>query len=330
MAQRVHREEYANILIFLSYLSKDPVIIETLLKSAAALFSDCVPCDLDQNVQLLNRLQTTIPELMLGSGDPRENRLRLLKKIDDASERPPLSEEDESVDEEKDEAMLNEFLKLNVAFKTMEILGQILRNYAGSMKGDQKFQLASDCFSLGLRTLSFVYDFIEKHLEGVIEFFLERIEPRDVTDLTVDGLLTEAKRYVFLITHWWAVLIIKRLSHSAGSAELEKTYAELLGLSPDVTSARLIDFAIKLDHFRQFPQAEAFSIAEDVKDNYLSSAVLRRLIATHFYMTYVDPGVRDRICAKLNIAVSSGKILDQRTKKRGRTRGAPELLDRGK
>jgi hypothetical protein len=50
MARRFHREEYANILIFLSYLSKDPIIIETLLKSATALFSDCAPCDLDRNV----------------------------------------------------------------------------------------------------------------------------------------------------------------------------------------------------------------------------------------------------------------------------------------
>jgi hypothetical protein len=92
--------------------------------------------------------------------------------------------------------------------------------YAGSMKGDQKLDLAAECFSLGLRTLSFVYGFIEKHLEGLIEFFLERLEPDDVEKLTVDDLLTEAKRHVFLVTHWWAILMLKRLSHSAGSAEL--------------------------------------------------------------------------------------------------------------
>ena len=314
MSQRVHREEYANILIFLSYLSKDPVIIQTILRSAKDLFSNCGPCDLDEQVAFLNRLQTTIPELVLGTGDPRENRLRLLKKIDDSSRRAPISEDDDVVDREEDEAILNDFLRLNVAFKTIEILGQIVRNYAGSMKGDQKLDLAAECFSLGLRTLSFVYGFIEKHLEGMIEFFLERLEPEDVENLTVDGLLTEAKRHVFLVTHWWAVLMLKRLSHSAGSAELEKTYAELFG-STNITSARLIDLSIRLDHFRQFPQEEVLALAKALKDNYFTSSVLRRVVATHFYMTYVDAGIRDRICNRLNIPISTGKLLDQRTKK---------------
>jgi calcineurin-like phosphoesterase family protein len=317
MSKRVHREEYANILIFLSYLSKDPLIIETILKSAAELFSDFTPCDLDGHVEFLNRLHTTIPELMLGDGDPRENRMRLLKKIDDASKRAPISEHEDLIDREEDEAVLNDFLRLNVAFKTVEILGQILRNYAGSMKGDQKIQLTSECFNLGFRTLSFIYSFVEKHLEGVIEFFLERLEPEDVSNLTVDNLLTEAKRHVFLLTHWWAVIILRRLSHSAGSAELEKTYAELLG-SSHATSVRLIDFSIKLDHFRQFPEDESLALAKDVKDNYFTTSVLRRVIATHFYMTYVDPGIRDRICAKLGIPISTGKVLEQRTKKQGR------------
>src|SRR5207244_5952683 len=49
MSQRVHREEYANILIFLSYLSKDPVIIQTILNNAKNLFSNCSPCDLDEH-----------------------------------------------------------------------------------------------------------------------------------------------------------------------------------------------------------------------------------------------------------------------------------------
>jgi predicted MPP superfamily phosphohydrolase len=327
MAQRVHREEYANILIFLSYLSKDPVIIQTILHNAKQLFSTCAPCDLDGQVAFLNRLHTTIPELVLGEGDPRENRLRLLKKIDDASKRAPISEDDEIIDREEDEAILNDFLRLNVAFKTIEILGQILRNYAGSMKGDQKLDLAAECFSLGLRTLSFVYGFIEKHLEGLIEFFLERLEPDDVEKLTVDDLLTEAKRHVFLVTHWWAILMLKRLSHSAGSAELKKTYTELFD-STDVTSTRLIDLSIKLDHFRQFPQEEVLALSKDIKDNYFTASVLRRVIASHFYMTYVDPGIRDRICDRLNIPILTGKLLDQRTKKQKPAVGRRKLREK--
>jgi hypothetical protein len=168
-----------------------------------------------------------------------------------------------------------------------------------------------------LRTLSFVYNYIEQNLDGFIEFFLERLEPGDVEELSVDALLTEAKRYVFLITHWWAILVVKRLSNSAGSADLQKTYADLLAINP-ATSTRIVDLSIKLDHFRVFPEDEALALAELVKGNYFSLSIVQRLIASHFYMTHVDSRIRDRICARLQIAISTGKALDQRRKKYGR------------
>lgn len=317
MAKRVHREEYANILIFLSYLSKDPMIIEAISTNARSLFSNWPSCDLDTSVEFLNKLQTTIPQLMLGDGDPRENRLRILRRLDESSTRRPDPRADADIDsdEEQEQDVLDDFLKLNSAFKTVEIIGQILRNYAGSMKGDQKLELASDCFSLALRTLSFVYNFIEQNLDGFIEFFLDRLEPSDVEDLSVDGLLTEAKRYVFLITHWWAILVIKRLSYSAGSADLHKTYAELLEKNP-ATSTRIVDLAIKLDHFRNFPAEEALTLAEQIKANYFSFSIVRLLIANYFYMTDVDERIRNSVCAKLQISIVTGKALDRRRKRR--------------
>src|SRR5438477_4736650 len=148
------------------------MIIEAISGNARELFSNSPPCDLDTSVEFLNKLQATIPQLMLGDGDPRENRLRVLRRLDESGNRRPDPRADADIDsdEEQEQGVLDEFLKLNSAFKTVEIIGQILRNYAGSMKGDQKLELASDCFSLALRTLSFVYNFIEQNLEGFIEF----------------------------------------------------------------------------------------------------------------------------------------------------------------
>ena len=306
MAKNVHREEYANILIFLSYLSKDPIIIEAISQNARELFSKCPPCDLDKSVEFLNKLQATIPQLMLGDGDPRDNRLRILRRIDESSKRKPELRDDDELDaEEEEKAVVSDFFKLNSAFKTVEIIGQILRNYAGSLKGDQKLDLASDCFGLALRTLSFVYILSSGTSTALLNSFWNGWSP-DVEELSVDALLTEAKRYVFLITHWWAILIVKRLSNSAGAAELHKTYADLLAINP-ATSTRIVDLSIKLDHFRAFPETEALALAEQVKDNYFSLSVVQRLITTHFYMNHVDMRI-DRICARLRIPVSSGKV----------------------
>src|SRR5439155_20323388 len=103
MAKRVHREEYANILIFLSYLSKDPMIIEAISTNARSLFSNSPPCDLDTSVEFLNKLQATTPQLMLGDGDPRENRLRILRRLDESSTRKPDARPDAEIDSEEDD-----------------------------------------------------------------------------------------------------------------------------------------------------------------------------------------------------------------------------------
>jgi len=49
-------------------------------------------------------------------------------------------------------------------------MGQILRNYTGSLKGVAKTEIAQNAYSLGLRGLKFMYQTIEGSQEGIVQY----------------------------------------------------------------------------------------------------------------------------------------------------------------
>ena len=59
----------------------------------------------------------------------------------------------ESEDVETDAAVVN----INKAVKTIQIAGQILRNYGSKLSGSRKLQLADACYGLTMRMLKWIY-----------------------------------------------------------------------------------------------------------------------------------------------------------------------------
>ena len=116
-----------------------------------------------------------------------------------------------------------------------------------------------------------------------------------------------------MMSSLWAFSIIKRISHAIGSDQLEQTYAEL-EKQLDAPSVRMVNFATKMEHFPEFPEREAFSLAKDLKDNYFAVSILKHLVVSHFYLFSVDHSIRERVCKRLEISIQAPKALDERTK----------------
>ena len=66
----LHREECANVVIFLTYLSRDRALMQKLLDSARDIFRGVPPCDLESHVEFLNKLDSAIPNIFLPDSDP--------------------------------------------------------------------------------------------------------------------------------------------------------------------------------------------------------------------------------------------------------------------
>ena len=137
LSERLHHTESANIIIFLCYLSKDPFILSMLLDASKKLFTSYHECDLIHDTKSISNSIPDLPRIVLEEKDIEENRKKILLEQDEIDGNQDDSPETK-IGEEKADKDLQEILQVNVAFKTIQILGQLLRNFPGSLKRGSK------------------------------------------------------------------------------------------------------------------------------------------------------------------------------------------------
>ncbi len=305
MTQKLYVEEYANIVIFLVYLTKDEGIISGILSHAKSLYAEYEPCDLDTHLDFVKHLTGKPLPLALDDRSLQEHNEEVLGRMDEANALIATQEEEEA--REKESQQIEDVLQLNAAVKTLEVMGQILRNFPGSLPGDLKLEIARESYMLGLRTIQAIYAMLEHNLDDVRLFFSEVLKHvRHLEDPKELAKQTDSFLYAMIFLTSYGM--IKRVSYAVGSEQLEETY-KLISDSRTPTSVALIDLSIKLDHFRRFPMGEVKEIKKLAEKNGFATSLLRRMVRDHLYLYPVNLRVRQQVCAELDIAANDPQMM---------------------
>jgi predicted phosphodiesterase len=165
MAERIYREEYSNILMFLTYLSKNSFIVDKLIEKSRDIFREFSVMKLQDDINFINDLHQSIPAQIIEDFSIEDARLKDIKHKDEIEVHDKLAEDtirEEDYDLTEDVTALDVIAKLTKAMRTINIIGQITRRNWGEMKGESKYNLAEETFSLGLRTLSFYFNILRE------------------------------------------------------------------------------------------------------------------------------------------------------------------------
>jgi hypothetical protein len=301
MSEQLHHEEAANVMLFLGYLSKNPLVLDALLSAAEKQFATYSERDLGENSEYLQELVTEVPQFVLdSSSNANERRRELLAKKDRMRAEALFDEESSahrSLEEPEDD--LRDVLKINTAFKTIQILGQVVRNFHGSLRGMAKVELAEQCYSLGLRVLSFFFDSVEADRAEIIRFLVEFLRSRN-PEWSEERLTREVRSFLFNLLEGVAFAVVKQVSDSIGLERLALTFDEVLEQNESV-SHRFIDLSVRLDYYRYFPEREMFALYRDIRDNPFAAQLLRHLAWYHFYIYPVSYRLQQSVCARLGI-----------------------------
>ena len=313
IADKVYFEDYANIIIFYVYLTKDRALIEYLLANANRIYREHRPCDLSSHVEFVNRLGADGRSLVVPGTNVDQNREEALRRRDEAEEEIQ-TEEEKQAESIKYEDGLADLVKIHIALKNLRILGQILRNFPGALRADLKVDLALASYQLGLRTLRAILLSAEDNIDELRTFIAKVIQEKRILE-DPEELAEETDKVLLSLTRDVAFGIVKRISQAVGLEELEETYRETLERAGAPLPVRVIDYAIKLDHFARFPKAELERIMEDIKKNPFALRLLRDLTADYLYLFPVDFRARQYIGDTLNIKVNEPNMLGSSSKK---------------
>ncbi|MGA9471556.1 MAG: metallophosphoesterase [Terriglobales bacterium] len=158
IADNAYEDDNAHTLIFYLYMSKDRMVIEHILHNAQKLFADGGTSDLNSDVQFANALYGTPPKLEAPPEDTDRNREEYRARRDEAAD----SEDTLSSPHKSDNL---EDRDLEFSSQSMNIMGQVLRNFPADLRADLKMKLTRESYNLGLRTLHTFLKFLEANTE---------------------------------------------------------------------------------------------------------------------------------------------------------------------
>lgn len=302
ICRHLHIEAYSGILLFLVHLSKDPFILQELLTAAREIHADESPATFIDEVEFLMDSYSDASRKRYVDTDVDENRRKMLELVDnhvpdysdDATEEYYPAPVEENHTDSHDAA-----IQFIMALRTVEILGQILKNFPGSLEGDTKFDIARECYSLGLRSIASLFGAfrsVESEVRETAEENIRRADP-SLTTLQVEQ---RARNMLVAISEALATALVRFISTAVGSPDLDQTYRRIREES-DTPAILIVDASIRIGTNTEFPHATVIDLAKKLHNRTFARAVLATLVVTHFRLFPVPMDKKQRVCAALGV-----------------------------
>jgi hypothetical protein len=271
---------------------------------ARQVFAKYTPAEFSQDVVFLADLAKSIEQVVLEDKEFEEIKEDRLRRLDSA----PSIPEDLEAESFGAEAETNQALKLiadlNLALRTLEVLGQIVKNFPGSLVGADKFALVKQCYELGLRTVSMLLDLFKSNSEGFIELVVDRVvenHPELKDRAKRSELEKNLKGFLFWMVESSCFGLVKRISHAVGHSQLGETYAEVRQ-SMDTNAVALIDVSVQLDNLG-IPDEILEELSKRFNGNIFCERLLRQIVVQHLYLFPTKETTKQKVCSLLDIPI---------------------------
>lgn len=316
MTKRLFNEEYGNIIIFLCHISKNTNIINSIIANSMSIFEEYDLCDFTCQNKLLKQIGETITDITdsisLKTGSVSDHNNSFAQEKDNQELIKPQEKFGEYYDETED-PILNKMLNINKAFKTMEVMGQILKNYPGTLKGKIKKDLIQNTYNLGMRTLSVMYDILEEDIESLVDNIKNKLY-NNIPDVKIDEYVTAIKSkaiqkmslLAFVVTYG----MIRKISFCISNEALLKTINKIR--SEGNVSFRLVYTSIMLNNIGKLHSQELLRLYHDFinSNNKFASGLLKQMLSDHFYFFGIkDYATCQKVCDTLKIGKPDKKLL---------------------
>lgn len=309
LLENLHREDYANILIFVTHHTKEKWMLEEFESILTNLFSENQKAELTkEQLSFMDSFIAQIPELIIERREIKQERESHLRRLDKL----------ESFDQENEldpGTSANDLLALiNKTFKGMEISGQIIRNRHATLTKQNLSSLASQGASAGLRFLDYFLEMSSNSRIEIIKFIESRLQEQP--HLTDRDIQADAQTAYLQITYGVINGVIRKIASSIGSKEAFEIYKSLEQQEKTPAFA-LLNQAIELQFNRKLDISSIEQTAAKIKNNPVCMRILKEMTIQHTYMFPVSYKEKQQLSSLLKIPVQMQNQLDIRKRGKG-------------
>ena len=312
MCRDIHVTDNANIIMFLTHLSKDEFIKTEVLNAAKNILQDLPLLKLEDDVALINEMCEELFPLVLQDVDVREHRKNLAIKMDEherESQMEVSADQDEVNGDDETMVILNKVNLIEKGTKMLDIIGQILKNYYGSMSGTDKYILCEELFKLGLRINYCFIEDLRDNNKLLVEFISSIIIERKL-EKNKERADKLAKNILYNMGGIITNNNIMKIAFSVGTPDLDRTYLKVKE-SLSCNSAELAYLFIRFEYYDKFPYTEVKKFYQANKTNKIVVQILQNMVKRYLYMYETSRSERQKICDLVGMKIDFTPIIKQ-------------------
>jgi len=309
LINKIHLEKASNIVLFLTFHSKDPWIIDEIIMSVMDIFSDEQAVTLEVGtLSFIQDFVKEIPDLVLEERDARQERLK------HDTEKDIIEEQEEAhnshIDENKEQSELIE--KVNKAFRAIEVCGQIFRNKLSSLERKSLELIYEESLSVSLRLLNVFLKFSESLQEESIRKIKNTIEQNKKIS---DSKIIRDIKHFYLGMNYMAILgMLYKVSFSMGSSKGREIYIKVTEAKGN-SALCLIQQIIELQFEKNLDINKIDKLHAEFSKNYVCQRFLKEIVLHHCYMHDIGFRERQKLADKLNISMQTQRSITMASKR---------------
>jgi hypothetical protein len=166
--------------------------------------------------------------------------------------------------------------------------------------------LAEEAYYLGLRSLSPLFTVLNENTDYIVNLIRIFVEKNKLADRS--RIEETSRRFLFILCGMLCYVFIKKISQAVGTEHLSETFKEVKERN-NVTSVHLVDAAIKLQYYKDFPYNDIKELKERVTTKLLPYSLLREMILEYLYMFPTTIQDKQRISSLVEIPVATQRLI---------------------
>jgi hypothetical protein len=299
----LHVNENAYIAIFIAHHSRNTEILEEIKNNALCLFDKYEPVTLTKDeVNFFDKQVDIIVKAALSPANitPEKERVKRLKNKDELERSRKDVEQEEDIDK-KDSLKI----ELRRAIKTVEVMGRIIKNRAGSLEKTKLEEIFKEAMYVHLRALSFFFEAIktEDEQKVIIDFIsarLEKIIERKEKKPSYEKL-TKISRIIFWNLNFYVVYgILNKIIHSLGSDNLTEIVKKVCD-KVDTPASFLVKHGILMWYKKNLQINELRERINEKDFSEIAKRTIKLMVVNHCSLHSVDYKDKQRIKNVLGI-----------------------------
>ncbi len=300
--EKLYEERNANILVFVTHHSKDITFIEQSLLNSMMVLEKIAPITMEKNDPFYNATKEFAEELkndiLEANRNPKDERKRVLEIQD--QRHANLQKVRSTIPEEDLDMYRKMSLPFQQSFRSIEIVGQIIRNRKGSLPKPQLLDMIGELYTTGFRTIGYISNMLVNAKEGILEYINAE------TGGSEDGIYIEKRieRFVQMTSFEACLSVFSKLMHSMGNRDLKQLYVEV-ARKMGTPAAKLVSFSIN-SYYGTISPEELKALADELKGNIVALRILRARVTSYVYHRNPDYKTKQKFASYLHMTLRPG------------------------